>query len=155
LLLLSKHNFGGARGLSEHLGEHVSGNGDYGVGGIVGPDFVTEGHKGKPMASFCPSFWADHRFILVPFFTNAMPWGFGQPSEFAFPETPEAVGRRSTRPKGKLWGQEYKDLMRQFGPRMITMVCLGLDRCEGRVRTAFTPTGTKIAVEWPTTHPET
>jgi enediyne biosynthesis protein E9 len=155
LLLRSEDAFHGDRELSEHLGRHVSGNGDYGTAGIVGAHYRTEGHKGKPMASFCPSFWRDDKFILVPFFVNAMPFAFGQPTEMAYPEAPAATGRRSTKPATRLWGDGYKDLLRSFGPRLLTMVCLGLDRCEGEVTKVPSLTGTSIAVRWNETHPET
>jgi cholesterol oxidase len=155
LLLRSEDEFGGQRALSEHLGQHLSGNGDYGVAGIVGAQYRVEGHKGKPMASFCPSYWQDHKFILVPFFVNAMPFAFGQPAEIAYPENAAALGRRSTKPATRLWGDDYKRLFQTFGPRLLTMVCLGLDHCEGRVRSVLTAAGRSIAVTWDDTHPET
>ena len=51
-------------------GKELSGNGDYGVTGVVGPDFAVESHKGKPMSSFCPSFFATDQFILIPFYAS-------------------------------------------------------------------------------------
>jgi choline dehydrogenase-like flavoprotein len=155
LLLRSEHAFRGDRELSDHLGRHVSGNGDFTASGIVGPQYRVEGHKGKPMSSFSPSFWADSKFILVPFFVSPMPFAFGQPAAMAYPKNPAATGRRSTEPATRLWGGAYKELFKSFGPRLLTMVCLGLDRCEGEVKKVPTLTGTSISVEWKRTHPDT
>ncbi len=123
------------------LGKHLSGNGDYGVSGIVGPDVLpVEGHKGKPMSSFCPSFWPEHKFIIIPFYAAPLYLALGQVSSVNRPEFPQATGRSSTdiapgdgdHPE-RHWGREYKDLLRQFGDRMLTMGCLALDEGEGEI----------------------
>jgi choline dehydrogenase-like flavoprotein len=154
LLLRSSDQFQGARALSDHLGLHISGNGDYGVAGIVGADFVVDGHKGKPMSSVCASFWNEHQFLLTPFFAPAMPMAFGQPVELSYPDDPAATGRFSIQPAtNRLWGDDYKALLASFGPRLMTMAALALDRCEGQASVDWL-TG-KVKVEWPTTHPDT
>jgi choline dehydrogenase-like flavoprotein len=154
LLLRSSDRFQGARALSDHLGFHISGNGDYGVAGIVGKGFVVDGHKGKPMASVCASFWNDHQFLLTPFFAPAMPMAFGQPVELAYPDDPGATGRRSIRPATtRLWGDGYKATLSDFGPRLMTMAALALDRCEGQASVDGATGKTQVA--WPTTHPDT
>lgn len=158
LLLRSEAGFEGERRLDPAgaLGRHVSANGDYGVTGVVGADFehAVEGHKGKPMASFCPSFWAEHQFILIPFYAAPFYLSLGQPSSLLRARDPVAVGRGSTGPaEGERdWGQAYKDRLATFGPRMLTMGCLALDRCEGEIRLGA---GDAAVVSWPGTHPET
>ena len=145
LLMRSAHRFTSDRQLDpgQVLGKHLSGNGDYGVTGVVGDDFelAVEGHKGKPMSSFCPSFWKQHQFILIPFYAPPLYLALGQPSTILRAADPEAVGRASTgiapgpdgRPE-RAYGLAYKQRLAQFGPKMLTMGCLALDRCEGEVR---------------------
>jgi choline dehydrogenase-like flavoprotein len=163
LLLRSKDAFGDARAIDPGgvLGKHVSSNGDYGVTGIVGKDFAlaVEGHKGKPMSSFCPSYWPEHRFILIPFHTPPLYLSLGQPSTLLLAKDPRALGRGATvvataadgRPS-RDWGADYRDLMKQFGARMLTMGCLALDRCEGEI--VATTAGT-YEVRWRETDPMT
>jgi len=152
LLMRSSSGFRNSREFSEHLGKHVSGNADYGVVGIVGPEYKVEGHKGKPMAAFTPTFWPEHKFLIVPFYAPAMGMGMGQPATLVVPENPSATGRASTGPSSPDWGQKYKDTLKQFGSRIMTMACVGLDECEGEVSVGL---GGKIHVKWPTTHPNT
>lgn len=149
LLLRSRDDFRNERALDQGderlgqpvLGRHLSSNGDYGVSGIVGPNVLpVEGHKGKPMSSFCPSFWPEHKFILIPFHAAPLYLSLGQISSMSPPKYPTASGRASTpiaeRANGKPvrdWGPEYKSLLRQFGARVLTMGCLALDECEGEI----------------------
>jgi len=155
ILLKSRKAFRGARALSEKLGLHVSGNGDYGISGIVGRSYEVEGHKGKPMSSVCPSFWKEHKFLVIPLFLPPMPMAVGQPVHLAYPKNPAAVGRRSTEPGTPLWGKEYKEMLSTFGSRVLSMGVIGFDKCEGVISTMRTPAGEKTVVKWPTTHPET
>jgi choline dehydrogenase-like flavoprotein len=145
LLLRSAHRFDSDRQLDpgQVLGKHLSGNGDYGVTGVVGQDYelAVEGHKGKPMSSFCPTFWKQHRFILIPFYAAPLYLALGQPSTILRAADPEAVGRACTEvapgPDGRperAYGLAYKQRLTQFGPKMLTMGCLALDTCEGEVR---------------------
>jgi cholesterol oxidase len=140
LLLRSEENFEGAQRLDPTgtLGRHVSANGDYGVTGVVGPDYelAVEGHKGKPMSSFCPSFWRSHQFILIPFYAAPFYLSIGQPSTLLRARDPVSVGRGSTAiaPGERDWGMAYKKRLNDFGPRMMTMGCLALDACEGEIR---------------------
>jgi cholesterol oxidase len=154
LLLRSQKNFEGARSLDPKgaLGRHLSGNGDYGVSGIIGSKFEldVEGHKGKPMSSFCPSYWAKDKFILIPFYAAPLHLAFGQPSTLLRAADPSARGRASTgvRAGERDWGLAYKARLRSFGSRMLTMGCLALDDCEGEVHLRD---GEAIAVRWPRT----
>jgi cholesterol oxidase len=160
LLLRSRADFTGDRHLDPEqvLGKHLSGNGDYGVSGVVGADFemAVEGFKGKPMSSFCPTFWKQHRFILIPFHAPPLYLALGQPASVLRPADPLARGRASTgvaqgldgRPE-RTWGLVHKQRLAQFGPRMLTMGCLALDACEGEI--ALSADGERYQVSWRTT----
>ncbi|MCA9621806.1 MAG: hypothetical protein KC731_22435, partial [Myxococcales bacterium] len=163
LLLRSRDLFPTARDLDPGglLGREVSGNGDYGVSGIVGADYehLVEGHKGKPMSSFCPTFFAEHQFILIPFYAPLLYMTLGQPTHLLRAADPLALGRRSTTPakdaQGRVerdWGIDYKRRLKQFGPRMLTMGCLALD--EGEAEITLDAQGA-TTVRWPDTHPAT
>ncbi len=145
LLLRSSDDFTGARELDPGgvLGKHLSANGDYGATGIVGESFelAVEGFKGKPMSSFCPSFFPRHKFILIPFYAAPLYLSLGTFTTLLRPERPGARGRRSTEvakgPDGRAerdWGLAYKRRLSRFGSRMLTMGCLALDACEGELR---------------------
>lgn len=164
LLLKSREKFSGARELDPNqlLGKHVSGNGDYGVTGEVGPAFDrdVEGFKGKPMASFCPSFFRQHQFILIPFYAAPLYLALGQFSTLLKPKNPLAVGRASTEvangPDGRPerdWGLAYKQRLQTFGSRMLTMGCLALDACEGEIRLSANEQATEVT--WRETDPST
>ncbi len=150
LLMRSQDNFTGDNILDPAeaitgeavLGKHLSANGDYGVSGTIGADFAydVEGQKGKPMSSFCPSFWRQHQFILIPFYAAPMYMSLGQISTLLPAERPSAQGRASTEPAqgpdGKSvpdWGMAYKSLLKSFSQRILTMGCLAIDACEGEV----------------------
>jgi len=163
LLLRSRDAFGDARDLDPHgfLGKRVSGNGDYGVTGTVGASFelAVEGFKGKPMASFCPTFFAEHGFILIPFYAAPLYLALGQPSTLLRARDPRAVGRGSTEvardATGTVerdWGLAYKQRLASFGPRMLTMGCLALDACEGEIQLGR---GDRPEVVWRETMPST
>ena len=155
LLLRSEDAFDGERRLDPTgtLGRHVSGNGDYGVTGMVGTDFerAVEGHKGKPMSSFCPSFWKEHQFILIPFYAAPFYLAIGQPSTLLRAKDPAATGRASTTiAEGERdWGLAYKKRLAAIGPRLLTMGCLALDACEGEIR--LRSDGKTPQVSWPGT----
>ncbi len=170
ILLRSEENFLGARALDQRahqtgtplLGRHVSGNGDYGVTGFVGPQYerLVEGHKGKPMSSFSPSFWPDHRFIIIPFHTPPLYLAQEQVSSLRPAEHPDAVGRGSTgparRPDGREvphWGPGYKDRLKFFSDRVLTMGVLCWDEGEGKIELG--PDEETVQVSWAETHPET
>jgi choline dehydrogenase-like flavoprotein len=153
ILLKSRDNFEGARALSDDLGYHVSANGDYALTGIVGPQYQVESYKGKPMSSICASFWNDHQYNLIPFYTPPLLMAFGQPAELAVPKNPAAVGRRSTEPSAQaLWGKRYKEVFKAFGNRILTVGVLTLDRCEGVITQGLDGS---VVSRWPTTHPDT
>ncbi len=163
LLLRSQTEFTGDRVLDVGaavaakpvLGRHLSGNGDYGVTGIVGADqaMPVEGHKGKPMASMCPSFWRQHQFVIIPFYAAPLYMAQGQFSTLSPAHDPNATGRASTtlasgddgRPV-RDWGQGYKDLLKSFSERVLTMGCLALDACEGEIELG--PGGSSVEVIW-------
>ncbi len=155
LLLRSKDAIAG---LDPHgvLGKYVSSNGDYGVTGVVGADFErdVEGHKGKPMSSFCPTFWQGQKFILIPFYTPPLFLALGQPSTLLRAADPRALGRSSTRVADgeRAFGLAYKQRLATFGSRMLTMGCLALDACEGEI--ALGDGGAAI-VRWRETDPTT
>ena len=158
LLLRSHDEFEGERRLDPFgaLGRHLSSNGDYGVTGSVGADYehVVEGHKGKPMSSFCPSLWAEHQLILIPFYAAPFYLALGQPSTLLRAREPSAVGRGSTGAADgeKDWGLDYKRRLTSFGPRVLTMGCLALDDAEGLIQLRADGRAT---VSWPGTGPNT
>lgn len=139
------------------LGSGLSANGDYGVTGIVGREFAfpVEGFKGKPMCSFSPTFWQEHGFLLIPFYAEPVFPALGQISSLLPPEDPAALGRRSTRvmPGARDWGAQYKDHLKQFGERMLTMGCLALDEGEGEVH--LSSPDAPAEVRWTHTDPRT
>ena len=161
ILLRSEGAFTGEReldsaprlGRSPNLGRNLSGNGDYGVSGTVGPGRAPESHKGKPMSSFCPSFWPQHKFIVIPYHNPPLYLAQGQPSTLLPPRNPLAVGRGSTvlasdergRPVAH-WGAAYKERLASFSERILTMGCLALDDSEGEVRLG--PGGATVQVVW-------
>jgi choline dehydrogenase-like flavoprotein len=159
LLLRSAASFDGARALDPAgaLGKNVSANGDYGVTGVVGPSYEldVEGHKGKPMSSFCPSFFGAQKFILIPFYAAPLYLSLGQPSTLLRAADPGALGRGSTTVADgeRDWGMAYKKRLETFGSRMLTMGCLAIDACEGEIRLAAN--GTSCDVLWRETRAET
>lgn len=149
--------FGDARALDPAglLGKQVSANGDYGVTGTVGPRYEldVEGHKGKPMSSLCPTFFAEHKFVLIPFYAAPLYLSLGQPSTLLCAKEPAAIGRGSTSiargvsgVEERDWGLAYKQRLATFGPRMLTMGCLAIDACEGEI--ALARAGTGCDVSW-------
>jgi choline dehydrogenase-like flavoprotein len=155
LLQRSAAAFAGARELDPggRLGKHVSGNGDYGTSGAVGRDFAypVEGHKGKPMASFCPSYWREHQFILIPFYAAPLYLALGQPSTLLRAKRPDAFARAGGEvadgPDGRPerdWGLAYKQRLKSFGERMLTVGCLAFDAGEGEIRPAAAGTGATV-----------
>jgi len=168
LLLNALPAFAGERGLDPNLdgppivlGRRLSANGDYGAMGMVGPDYEldVEGHKGKPMSSFTPSFWKEHRFILIPFYAAPMYPALGQFTTLLPPEDPHALGRASTGPKRQSdgrpvpsWGRGYKERLSLFSRRMMTMGCLAVDDSEGAVELG--PDG-RTEVRWRETSAQT
>ena len=140
LLLRSKDHFtDGARAIdpSNILGKHLSANGDYGVTGTVGASLAmdVEGFKGKPMSSFCPSFFKQSQFILIPFYAAPLYLALSQFTTLMRAKNPTALGRGSTEPATgeRDWGLAYKQTLKGFGSRLLTMGCLALDSCEGEV----------------------
>ena len=140
LLLRSQdafRDYDGARALSDQLGKRVSGNGDYGVSGTVGLayEYEVQGFAGKPMSSFCPTLFAEHKFILIPFYAAPLYLTLGQPSTLLRPRDASALGRASTDAAAgeRDWGAAYKERLATFGSRMLTMGCLAFDACEGEV----------------------
>ncbi|MFT3836037.1 MAG: GMC family oxidoreductase N-terminal domain-containing protein [Myxococcaceae bacterium] len=96
LLLRSKDAFSGSRALDPNgaLGKHLSANGDYGVTGTVGDELGDVlGFEGKPMSSFCPSYFQQHQFILIPFYAAPLYLALGQFASLLKPEQPGATGR--------------------------------------------------------------
>ena len=157
LLLRSRDRFGDARALdpANLLGKQVSANGDYGVSGIVGRQFEqdVEGHKGKPMSSFCPTFFAQHKFVLIPFYAAPLYLTLGGASTLLRAKDPAALGRGSTSiakdttgERERDWGLAYKQRLASFGPRMLTMGCLAVDACEGEI--SLSRSGTGCDVSW-------
>lgn len=139
LLLRSRANLtaldqGGA------LGRRLSGNGDYGVTGEIGDELAVEGFKGKPIGSFCPSFFRSHGFILLPFYAEPLYLSLNRISTLLRPQDPLALGRTSTRiadgPDGEPeadWGLAYKHQLARFSIRHLSMGCLAFDDSEGEI----------------------
>ncbi len=172
LLLRSRDHFVGERTLDRGdedngravLGQHLSSNGDYGVTGRVGADFerAVESFKGKPMSSFCPSFWPEHQFILIPFHAAPLYPALEQITTMNPPEHPNALGRGSTKvaergdgKRARNWGADFKRQLTEFGTRSLTMGCLALDACEGeiladadRVRVQWRETSERTEERW-------
>lgn len=137
------------------LGKHVSGNGDYGVSGVVGPTYerAVEGQRGKPMSSFCPSFWREHKLILIPFHAEPLYLALGQPTSLLREAKGDFLRGGTTPSEGERdWGLAFKKRLTSFTTRVLTMGCLALDRCEGEIRLG---TNGRTEVAWPATHPET
>jgi choline dehydrogenase-like flavoprotein len=136
LLLRSRAAFGALD--DAPLGAHLSANGDYGVTGTIADAlaFDIEGFKGKPMSSFCPTFYKQHQFILIPFYAAPLYLSLSTFTTLLRAKNPMAVGRGSTVPADaeRDWGLDYKQRLKTFGARMLTMGCLALDTCEGVVR---------------------
>jgi cholesterol oxidase len=120
------------------LGRALSANGDYGVSGVVGAAYADaiDGHKGKPMSSFCPSFFPSQKIILIPFYAAPLYLALGQFSTLLRAENPSARGRGSTviADGERDYGLVYKQRLQQFGTRMLTMGCLCIDDGEGEIR---------------------
>lgn len=171
LLMRSRDHFTGERTLDRGeedlgravLGKNLSSNGDYGVTGRVGADyeFAVESFKGKPMSSFCPSFWPEHQFILIPFYAAPLYPALEQISTMSPPEHYGATGRGSTRraerdgQRVRHWGADFKRQLTDFGARSLTMGCLALDACEGeilaeddRVRVQWRETSERTEARW-------
>lgn len=130
---------------NDHLGARLSGNGDYGVTGIIGKDFErpVEGFKGKPMSSFCPTFWNEHRFILIPFYAAPLYLALGKPATLLrASSTRFRRGDVAPAENERPYGAAFKERLLSFGSRMLTMGCLALDDCEGEV--AVTKRGTEV-----------
>lgn len=123
------------------LGKRLSGNGDFGVNGVVGDAYArpVHGMKGKPMSSFCPSFFAEHQFILIPFYAAPLYLSLGKPASFlhaestAFSRGDVGVAKDASGAVERPYGAEYKKRLRAFGDRTLTMGCLALDDGEGEV----------------------
>jgi len=140
LLMRSRDQFTGTRVLDsqQRLGQNLSANGDYGVTGIVGDDYPdsVDGMKGKPMSSFCPSFFPTEKFILIPFYAAPLYLSLGQFTTLLRHDNPAARGRNTCEVADgeRDWGLAYKQRVAQFGRRMLTMGCLCLDDGEGEVQ---------------------
>ncbi|MCA9515925.1 MAG: GMC family oxidoreductase N-terminal domain-containing protein, partial [Myxococcales bacterium] len=164
LLLRSEDDFTGARALDQGrervgarvLGRHLSGNGDYGVTGVVGDDLGldVETYKSKPIGSMCPSFFREHGFLVLPFYAEPLYLALGRISTLQRPERPTALGRWSTGPAvgERDWGLAYKRRLARFGGRMLSMGCLALDASEGEIRLGAND---RAEVRWPVTDPAT
>lgn len=160
LLLRSQDGFSGARDLDQSrlLGRNLSGNGDYGVTGVVDFELPVEGQKGKPISSMCPSYFREHGFIVLPFYADPMYLALGRISSVLRPERPAATGRASTRvaegPDGepeRLWGPEAKARLGDFTTRHLSMGCLAFDEGEGEIEVVDGQT----VVRWRSTDPRT
>lgn len=154
LLLRSRTQFSESRTLDPKgaLGRYLSSNGDYGVSGVVGDRYEhdVEGMKGKPMSSFSPSFWAKDKFILIPFYAAPLHLALGQPSTLKVAQDPGARGRGSTEARSgeSDFGLAFKNRLKRFGSRMLTMGCLALDECEGEISVGKSGAA---EVRWPRT----
>ena len=123
------------------IGKNLSSNGDYGVTGSIGNDFAhaVEGFKGKPMSSFCPTFFAQHQFILIPFYAAPLYLALGKPSALVRAASPSfsrggvGIGEGDDGNVEREYGAAYKSRLLTFGENMLTMGCLAFDDGEGEV----------------------
>lgn len=123
------------------IGKHLSSNGDYGVSGSIGNDFghAVEGFKGKPMSSFCPTFFAQHQFILIPFYAAPLYLALGKPSALVRAESDSfargtvGIGIGDDGLVEREYGTTFKTRLKTFGDNMLTMGCLAFDDGEGEV----------------------
>ena len=105
---------------------------------------IRDSFKGKPMSSFCPSFYKQHGFILIPFYAAPLYLALSQFTTLQSPKNAAALGRGSTEPANvRDWGLPYKQTLKGFGKRMLTMGCLAYDACEGEVQLG--PRGVEVA----------
>ena len=140
-LLLSARDTIPELGALPMLGKRLSGNGDFGVNGLVGDAYArpVHGMKGKPMSSFCPSFFAEHQFILIPFYAAPLYLALGKPASFLRADTDRfsrgdvGVAKDEGGAEERPYGADYKKRLRAFGDKTLTMGCLALDDGEGEV----------------------
>ncbi len=140
-LLLSARDTIPELGALPMIGKRVSANGDFGVNGVVGDAYArpVHGMKGKPMSSFCPSFFAESQFILIPFYAAPLYLSLGKPASFLHAETDRfsrgdvGIAKDATGAEERPYGAEYKKRLRAFGEKTLTMGCLALDDGEGEV----------------------
>ena len=118
-LLLRARRAGTLAHLSAHTGQHLSLNGDLGLGGIV-PDHPTEPYRGKIDGSITYQFW-DQGFTLQCVHFPALAPALGLPAPFA--------ARR-----GPLIGLGYKRRLPELVQNHLSIGVLGLDDSEGAVR---------------------
>ena len=90
------------------------------------------------MSSFCPSFYRQHGFILIPFYAAPLYLALGQFTTRAAAEGPRGGGSRA-RPwlragDARLGPRLQAAAQGRSAPRMLTMGCLAYDAGEGEVR---------------------
>ncbi|MFN7974438.1 MAG: GMC family oxidoreductase [Acidobacteriota bacterium] len=119
LLLRSKANL---KGLSPHVGEHLSLTADAGFGAVV-PDFVVDGYRGKIISTICYSYLRESGFVFEDL--HYLPLA----SAVSFPTAAESASG----PGPVYWGAENKALLRHYGRNVLSVGMMGIDRNEGRV----------------------
>ncbi|MGE0545610.1 MAG: GMC family oxidoreductase N-terminal domain-containing protein [Kofleriaceae bacterium] len=156
LMLASKTNFYGARELSWTLGKHVSANGDYYVGGLVGDEYAPlNTHQGKVLNSITWSYWEQYQFVIQCL--SYRPWLsiYGLPSQLAEPNYPNERGREVIDPATLLYGPDFKNILAKWSSHLLGLLIIGIDQAEGEIQYRLGPTGYAPSVEWSATHPKT
>jgi choline dehydrogenase-like flavoprotein len=115
--------------LSDHVGRHLSGNGDIALGGLIPRDVLLEvfgedkfeTYKGKIMGSISYGWWHDERIVLEAAFGLPIGAGVKYPVHLEGASPPY------------YWGLEQKHMMREYGNRVLFITGLGLDGNDGTV----------------------
>jgi cholesterol oxidase len=119
LLLRSRPNL---PGLSAQLGKNLSGNGDFALAALLpdDPDLPGRGRvhhqQGVAMDTVCYEFLESHGFIII--------------TQHQLVSATLLNGDADHR----WWGRGKKDVMREYGRRMIGLAIIGVDGSPGQVR---------------------
>ncbi|HYH59088.1 MAG TPA: GMC family oxidoreductase [Thermoleophilaceae bacterium] len=111
-------------GLSQQLGKNLSGNGDFALAALLPEDPALPGnglarqHEGVAMDTVCYEFLESHGFIIITQHQLA-------PATLLNGDAHD-----------RWWGRGKKDVMRDYGQRMVGLAIIGVDGSPGQVRTA-------------------
>ncbi|MBI1747376.1 MAG: GMC family oxidoreductase [Acidobacteria bacterium] len=145
ILLRSKGRLTGQLRLSDHVGKHLSMGGDNILFGIVseqalpdparlppGAAAELETYKGKIIGTTCDYFWRHPELHSPPDDTD--PPKFIYQPIMALPIGPAALlGVPGETRERSLYGVNHKQVMKQYGSRMISVGVMGIDGDDGSV----------------------